>query len=337
MTHQEKRISAMLKFIKAYVKSMRLYYSFITGIAGWIGVAYYEYLATHPLERTIEIVPPPEKKFVILLLLFLSWGINQIINDYLGLKEDKINAPDRPMVNGELDPKKAMMLSAVLLAVSAAITWFYLEPIAVVFLFAGVLLNVLYEYSKSYGIAANVVFGLMIAMATLYGGFAAGPTQASVFQPYRFSPLILIWLINGLMTFFTYFKDYRGDKKAGKNTIVVQYGLGKAKTFAILSAFLPTLAFFILRATHMLWDNMNRTFFLLAGLTVFLQIWTGVLYYLNPIGEKTYSSLKTNFRACACGEAAIIAFFNPDLALWLFIMAYIFVGFLFDFHSNPKA
>jgi geranylgeranylglycerol-phosphate geranylgeranyltransferase len=27
----------MLTFLKAYIKSMRLYYSFVTGIAGWIG------------------------------------------------------------------------------------------------------------------------------------------------------------------------------------------------------------------------------------------------------------------------------------------------------------
>lgn len=32
-------------FARAYVKSMRLYYSFITGIAGWLGVAYYDYVA----------------------------------------------------------------------------------------------------------------------------------------------------------------------------------------------------------------------------------------------------------------------------------------------------
>ena len=105
----------MVKFFKAYVKSMRLYYSFVTGIAGWIGVAYYEFLVKSASEHSIEIAPTPEKKLVILFLLFLSWGINQIINDYLGLKEDRINAPDRPMVTGELNPKWALLLSIGLL------------------------------------------------------------------------------------------------------------------------------------------------------------------------------------------------------------------------------
>jgi len=35
----------VLNFIRAYIKSMRLYYAFVIGIAGWIGMAFYEYIA----------------------------------------------------------------------------------------------------------------------------------------------------------------------------------------------------------------------------------------------------------------------------------------------------
>ena len=73
--------------------------------------------------RTIEVAPTPEKKGVILAILFLAWGINQIFNDYLGLEEDRINAPDRPMVTGELQPRAAVLLSTVLMIVAIAVTW----------------------------------------------------------------------------------------------------------------------------------------------------------------------------------------------------------------------
>ena len=86
----------VLKFIKAYIQSMRLYYAFVTGIAGWIGMAFYEYIAKSSFQ-TVELVPAAEKKALVLIMLFLSWGMNQIINDYLGLKEDKVNAPMRSM------------------------------------------------------------------------------------------------------------------------------------------------------------------------------------------------------------------------------------------------
>jgi len=327
----------MIRFIKAYVKSMRLYYSFVTGIAGWIGVAYYELLAKHHPETTIEILPSQEKKIVILVMLFLGWGVNQIINDYLGLREDKINAPDRPMVTGELDANKALALSLLILLVSAGIAWFYLEPVAVFFILVGAILNVIYEFAKGHGLLGNVIFGLMITMATLFGFYACGPTQASFLAPHRLAALALIWIINGLMTFYTYFKDYAGDKAAGKETLVVKWGIPKARSMAFLAAFLPTAAFLILKTVGMLWVPLNSTFIVLGCLTIFIQAWTGVLYYQNPTGPKTYAALKTNFRACVCGEATIIAFFNPDLALWLFIMSYMFVEFLFELHPNSKS
>lgn len=55
----------MIKFIKAYIKSMRLYYSFVTGIAGWLGMSFYEYIAKSQYQ-TIEIAPSTVKKGVIL-------------------------------------------------------------------------------------------------------------------------------------------------------------------------------------------------------------------------------------------------------------------------------
>jgi geranylgeranylglycerol-phosphate geranylgeranyltransferase len=315
---------------------MRLYYSFVTGIAGWLGVAYYEYLASSPAEHTIEIIPAPEKKLIILVLLFLSWGVNQIINDFLGLKEDRINAPHRPMVTGELNPVGALVLSLALILASAAVTWFFLEPIAVVFLFAGVLLNIIYEYAKGCGVLGNIVFGLMITMAPLFGGYASGPTASTVLMPHRVSVLILVWVMNALMTYYTYFKDYTGDKAAGKRTLVVSFGLRKSRWISIVSAFLPTLVFAALRISGLHQTPLNTTFIILGSLTVFLQVWTGVLYYRYPVGPRAYDSLVTNFRACTCGQAALIGIFNPDLAVWLFIFSYIFVGFLFDFHRDHQ-
>jgi geranylgeranylglycerol-phosphate geranylgeranyltransferase len=315
---------------------MRLYYSFVTGMAGWLGVAYYEYLAANPLERTIEIPPTPEKKLLILAILFLSWGVNQIINDYLGLEEDRINAPQRPMVTGELEPQLALLVSVVLLGIAAAVTWFWLEPIATLFLAGGVLLNILYEHAKARGLLGNVVFGLMITMAPLYGGYASGPTASSVLQTNRVSVLLLVLVLNALMTYYTYFKDYRGDLATGKRTLVVALGVERSRVLALISAFVPTLVFGALRATGLHRTPLNHTFLTLGLLTVFLQLWTGVRYYRNPAGRKAHASLETNFRACACGQATLIAIFNPDLAIWLFIFSYIFVGFLFELQRNPK-
>lgn len=325
----------MLKFVKLYVKSMRLYYSFVTGIAGWLGFAFYQHIATD--YRTVEIMPSVERQIVIISILFLSWGVNQIINDYLGLKEDRINAPQRPMVTGELNHKAALSVSAALMLVVFFITWFYLERIALIPLVLGVLLNVLYEYSKSRGILGNIVFGLMITMCSAYGFLAAGPTQAPYFTKSRLSVIAIVWLMNGLMTFYTYFKDYKGDRRAGKNTIIVHYGLRRSRYISIISAFLPALLFISLYSAGQIDAPLNNTFIFLGILTLILEIQTGWLYFKNPVGEKTYYSLEANFRACTCGQAAFVALFNEQLALVLFILSYVFVGFLFHLYHNSKS
>lgn len=326
----------MLKFLRAYIKSMRIYYAFVTGIAGWIGMAFYEYIANSPFQ-TVEVVPETEKKAVVLVMLFLSWGINQIINDYLGLKEDRVNAPDRPMVNGELNPRKALILTGFLLIISLLTTYLYLEPIALFPAILGILFNIFYEYAKAHGILGNVVFGLMISTCTAYGFLASGPTTSPYFTYSRVSVLILVAVMNGLMTFYTYFKDYEGDKAAGKRTIIVRLGVDKSRYLAAVSALLPAAIFLLLYLNNFIEARVNNMFLILAGLTFFLEIWTGYLYFKNPQGERTYYSLAADFRACICGQATLIALFNTELAMLLFLVSYIFVGFLFDLHTNPKA
>lgn len=326
----------MRSFLKLYIKSMRLYYSFVTGIAGWLGISFYEYIAESPF-KTVEVVPSTEKKAVILTMLFLSWGINQIINDYLGLKEDRVNAKRRPMVTGELDPKKALGLTGILLAITLLITYLYLEPIALIPAILGIVLNILYEYAKGYGILGNIVFGLMISMCTVFGFLAAGPTGSPYFTSSRLSVLLLVVVMNALMTFYTYFKDYEGDKAADKRTLVVQLGIEKARHLAVVSAFLPAVLFLLLYYCNFIEARVNSMFLILGGLTVFLELWTAYLYYNNPRGQRAYYSLAANFRACTCGQATLIALFNTELAMLLFLVSYIFVGFLFDLHTDPRA
>lgn len=336
--------NSTVNFFRAYVKSMRLYYSFITGIAGWIGVSYYQFVATSEgtrgtsgLIKSIEIPTSSEKKLVILIILFLAWGINQIINDYLGRKEDRINAPERPMITGELHPIKAILLSFFLMTVIAAITFLYLEPVALIPLFIGAVLNIIYEYAKGYGILGNIVFGLMISMCGLFGFLASGPMEV-YFTKSRISALTLIAILNALMTYYTYFKDYIGDKAAGKNTIIVKYGIEKNKILAIIISFLPSILFITSYYGFQSFEiELNNTFIILGILTIFIQVWTGVLFFKNPVGEMTYYSLVTNFRACTCGQATIIALFSPELGMLLFLCSYVFVGFLFNMHTNIKA
>ncbi|OGU17252.1 MAG: ubiquinone biosynthesis protein UbiA [Ignavibacteria bacterium GWB2_35_12] len=333
-----------ITFIRAYIKSMRLYYSFITGISGLIGLSFYQYLAYSGDDKTffgfnhtIETPTPLPKLLLILIILFLSWGINQIYNDYLGLKEDRINAPDRPMVSGELNPLAAVFVSTMLMIIAFCLTWFFLETEAIIPLIIGVGLNILYEYAKGYGLWGNIIFGFMISTCSMYGFLASGKSDISLFSLSQILLIVYIALINGLMTFYTYFKDYEGDKAVGKKTIIVRMGLVKSQKLSIIASFLPLAVFLIFYYGIGAWHfELNGIFLVLGLLATGLQIWTGYLYFINPKGEMTYFSLAMNFRACTCSESALISVFNPALGVVLFLMSYFFIGFLFNFHVNRK-
>lgn len=321
----------MRRFVPAYVRSMRLYFSFVTGIAGWIGVSFYDFCCPGSGD--------PARKALILAMLFLSYGVNQVINDYFGLKEDRINAPNRPMVTGELDPRAALAVSIVLLGLVGVVSW-RLQPWALVPAAAGVLLNILYEYAKSRSLLGNAVFGLSIATCTAYGFLASGPPPDPLFTSNRLCTLALVALLNALMTYYTYFKDYRGDRAAGKRTFIVRYGLRTARWAGVAGAFLPTLTFLFFQWIR--WLPMEdvlfrRDFVFCAVITVFLQLWTAVLYFRHPTGERTYFSLVTNVRACVAGQVTLIAIFNGTLALYLLAASYVFIGFLFDLHGDARS
>jgi geranylgeranylglycerol-phosphate geranylgeranyltransferase len=72
-------------------------------------------------------------------------------------------------------------------------------------------------------------------------------------------------------------------------------------------------------------------------MTLFLQVWTAVLFFRHPTGERTYFSLVTNVRACVAGQIALIAIFNGTLALYLFSASYVLIGFLFELYRDARA
>ncbi len=327
----ELELKKVMGFTKAYIKSMRLYYAFVTGIAGWVGVSFYNFKVDGAVSN--------ERLMLILAMLFLSWGINQIINDYLGLEEDKINAPNRPMVTGELDPKCALVVTIFFLIFMIFISWL-LNPWAIIPAVLGILLNVLYEYAKAWSLTGNIVFGIMISMCTAYGFLACGPLLDPFFTSNRITGLILVAILNAVMTYYTYFKDYQGDKAAGKKTFIVRYGINIGRYAGIIGAFISAIAlvFFItidwLPVESILYQ---KTFLFCCLVTLFLQCWTAYLFFTNPYGQKTYFSLVTNIQACVAGQVSLIAIFDGTLALYLMIASYILIQFFFSHYGDTKA
>jgi len=324
------QLDEIKKFTYFYIKSMRLYYCFITGISGWVGVAFYDFCTGQSFSF---------KSAFIIMLLFLSWGTNQVINDFLGLPEDRVNAPNRPMVTGELNIKWSLIVSSVSIFAMLILSWF-LNPWATIPIIIGVGLNVLYEYAKAWSLLGNLVYGISISMCTVYGFLASGTLPEDVITCNRISALVIIVIANGLMAYFSYFKDYDGDKAAGKKTFHVRHGLKLASYVGILGISLPVLIFLLcLYKEWIPWDEVlyHETFIFCAAIAMLLELWTAMRFFYYPRGVQHYLSLITNAQACVAIHVTIIAIFNGTLALYLMVASYIFIDFLFGLYKDAKS
>ena len=308
------------KFIKAYIKSMRPYLFFATGIAGWLGIAF----------SGVEV--NFLRKFLVLVLLFLSWGINQIVNDYLGIREDRINVPDRPMVSGELNIKYALITTFILFIVGAFISYL-LNPYALIVYLIGYAFNIIYEYLKAVPFLGNIWFGILLSVCPIYGALAV--SEQSLFIVLKNKDLIFISLFVILMfstmTFFTYYKDYKGDKLVGKKTLVVLLSPGKAKHLNFLMAFTPYIVLFVILYFRLWQPDVNMWFFILIGVSLLLVFYTALLLFRSPEGKRTTGSLRWNFSGTVLFETSFIALINPLLAIVLFVVGFLCVYYLFIF------
>ncbi|MCX6746575.1 MAG: UbiA family prenyltransferase [Candidatus Pacearchaeota archaeon] len=304
-------------FIKAYLKSMRPYTFFITGIAGLIGMLL--------VKSSVSLL----QKIIVLVLLFFSYGVNQVINDLIGVKEDKINSPKRPSISGELNKRKAIILTIFIFIFGAILTYFF-NPYALVIYFLGYFANFLYEYLKRIPLLGNLWFGLMISLAPIYGALAI--TDLSLAQSINNLNLLctafLIALSSSAMCYFTYFKDYKGDKKENINTLVV---ILSHKPPFFLNSFMNLVPFLFLITIFLLelWTlEINIVFLILVFIAFILTQYTSYLFSKSTVNYK--KSLELNFESTVLFQISILALINPLLSTILFVSSFLIIKIIFN-------
>ena len=197
-------------FLYYYLRSMRLYYGFVTGTTTLAGVVLARAFS-HRADWNW-------RDAVVLTVGFLAWGVNQIFSDWCDRKEDKINAPHRPMVSGELSPKPALALSAIFMLIFAAASYF-VTPWCLLFLAAGGVLNLCYSLLKKVPFLNCLIYAVAITCCALYGFAGACGTMPQSAWKALLTPLLLILPAHFLMCSQSYYKDKEGDRKSGIRTL----------------------------------------------------------------------------------------------------------------------
>ena len=207
----------MLKFIYYYLRSMRLYYGFVTATTVLAGLclAHGTYNELK-LSWMLNDFPWTLRDAGLLAMGFFAWGFNQIFSDWCDRKEDAINAPHRPMVTGALKPLPAFAVSVAGLA-AIAVVGYLMSPWTLAFLALGGALNIAYSLLKRVPVLNCLVYACAISCCALFSIAGVGNRCPT---PGEFG-FVAVWIlpVHFLMCHNSYYKDVKGDRAAGVRTL----------------------------------------------------------------------------------------------------------------------
>jgi 4-hydroxybenzoate polyprenyltransferase len=182
---------------------------------------------------------------------FASCAIN-VFNDYIDRERDRHIWPTRPIPNGQVKPKEALLVVIVSLAISLSIIWFLFNPLTFSILLLAVILGSLYSAylrDKVGYLSLPPIVGLIY----LGGWSAFSPeTLFSSLIPWYLYLLGVVWQTAHIMIYYPLHvirnTNYKTDMKAPpalfltpSPQVAVKIGIG----FTFLTLILSILLFFL--------------------------------------------------------------------------------------------
>ena len=144
-----------------------------------------------------------------------------IFNDVFNLEEDRVNAPERPLVKGEISVKEAVAVGAISLALGGVLAG-ALGPLALTIVLLAISTGMAYNIRmKKSGLPGNVIVALDTALPFLLGAVVASgakvPILAYLFTLIAFLAALGREILKGIV-------DLDGDRKVGIRTIAATKG-----------------------------------------------------------------------------------------------------------------
>lgn len=172
-------------------------------------------------------------------------------NDYFNVDEDRINAPDRPLVQGVLSMQEALWISSTFLILGLAISFIFLSIEANMILLAIVILDMSYNvFLKKHGIIGNLAVAVSTATPFIFGSIITiGLNDIPLFTWLFFLTALVATLAREIVKGIV---DVPGDLRAGVKTISIVAG----EVFAARIAFyLTNIAILLSIATCLVIPN----------------------------------------------------------------------------------
>lgn len=277
-------MTSLKKILRNLLITARPHFFVVSGSAGLAGmaVAYAD--------------PPIWITFSAFIVCFFSYGLIQTLCDTFDIETDKINAPFRPMVSGELSKRTVWITLGFLLSI-VAVLFYFINPILLYLQGTALLFSFTYNRMKRLTHIGPIWNGIIIAALPLIGAIAVSNINS-------FSELpIIIYIISFFFCFVYagfvltgYFKDVTGDAQTGYNTAPVKYTPNKAKWHVLpytLLAFIGILFFIYFNQDQ--WHSMNditRLIYIFSSLvSVSFILYSNILLIKDPSEKASYHAL----------------------------------------------
>lgn len=225
---------------------------------------------------------------LVLIIIGVNCGISSgyAFNDYCDAEIDKINFPNRPIPSGRVSKREVLLYFSFLFIIATVIAYYFNPETLVVFIIAGVLINAYSSFLRRYYFSP--LFS-SISAALIFVGVGLALNPAGFLKPdgdILPVPIILLalWMFfaNNAHVLSDASGDIEGDRKFGKITVPVKFGLPLASKLVLFNNSIAILISIVLGYTARLgviyWIGS------LAG-GLFLLRW-GVKFVENPTSEQ---------------------------------------------------
>lgn len=301
-----------LRFVRAYLVTMRPYLLYISGITGIAGLA---------LGGSL----PAADATLLGGVFFVAYGFGQALTDCFQTDTDALSSPYRPLVRGEIRRRDVMAVSLAGLAVSGLVVGLY-APVN--FALAGLTAAglVTYTFFKRRWWGGPLYNAWIVAVLCLIG-YAAATRGALDWSRALGGTLaaVLFGYANFVLT--GYFKDVSADRQTGYFTLPVVFGWSVA---ALVSDVLAVLA--LAAAAVVLADSTAPApWILLAAAAIAAGFGQWRLHQVRS-DSAAHRAITPGLHSYVLMLAAIVVSRQPG---WLFPLLLYYVAFILTLRRRP--
>ena len=231
---------------------------------------------------------------IVMIIMSLAY----IMNDYIDIESDKINHPNRPLVQNLISIKSVIIMVYILLCL-LFILFYKINFLALKFLLLFILpLTFIYNiYFKNIPIAGNLITSFLLSSIFIFSELVFASTYHILLLPF-----FLCFIFNFLREMIKDMHDYSGDLHINANTAPIYFGKRMMNKFIIVyTVFLMVVCFF---PYFML--QLDNIFLVLLIILIEIPLLYSVFLLIKFPNKKTYKYLSDLLKYLCLGGLLII-------------------------------